>query len=1071
MLQEQHLGENNKLIEKYKIDTNKIAFWSTNTVNKLSILTLITRELGENILKMEDMITGRAMNIKLKIENKEYNIVNIYAPATQGERLAFFKELKTQIKDMKNIILGGDFNTIIEPEETNGKYENKNYMTYFKHIIKDKNLIDPHNFMSNNTLKYTFTTSDKKIRKRLDRYLISSHLRNRIAHYKITINSYSDHEGIILHIDMGKRKNWGKGMWKLNNECLREKKYKDIIIELINEEKNRKLEYENQEKWWEHLKAKIKKITIEYCINRFKGKKKTEYDLKKIIAETQGEIDNNRDIIRNTVKLNENKIRLYSLEDEKINGARIRAKIEEVEKGEKSTKFFFTKEKAKGEKKQIRHLLKNNKILKEEQEIITEITSFYTNLYTTEGVRQEDIDKNLKEITNFIDQEDQTNLNKLISEKEIKEAIKEMKNNKSPGDDGLTKEFFQTFIEHLGEELSIQLNNILWTRKMTESQGNAVVTLIFKKGDHRLLKNWRPVSLLNTDYKILSKIITKRIKKILAKIIPNNQKCGVKGRNISDILIAIDSIITYYENLNEGAIIVTLDQEKAFDRVNHEYMIQTLEHIGFHGNIITWIKAMYTNITSQINVNGKLTTKIPIQRSVRQGCPLSMILFTITTIPLIHMIENNNKIRGIKTKFNNEIKVLAYADDMTIFITNNSGIEETYKIYKKYALASECKLNEDKTEILRLGTWKYKMPGEEKHKDEIRSEIKILGAIFTSSKQETSNKNWEQKIEKIDNIIKSYETRKLSLIGKILLTNTTLLSQIWHVGCIIKPEEKYINQLYKKINTWLNGTRGENIIKLVTPKKINGGLGLLDIRKRLAAIKIKSLKFVITGAWGKEADFIIYWAGTNIQTLSGINPKGPKCEYCINEIGKTIRLMVKNKNKLTNLEDMNLKKIEEEIFTEPNKVVKYKNIYIGKYSKHISLNFKIATEILKTATYMDLANRKCILCNIKNETIYHIFFECEKLEPLRKEMISAIRIIREDNQDLTWNYIIYMKEMKTKIEYEMISIYKTLIWNNITDNRWGGEIFNINTINRVFHRDIDFTLRYIHNNDEYQINQ
>ena len=383
---------------------------------------------------------------------------------------------------------------------------------------------------------------------------------------------------------------------------------------------------------------------------------------------------------------------------------------------------------------------------------------------------------------------------------------------------------------------------------------------------------------------------------------------------------------------------------------------------------------MYNNITSQIIANGKLTEKVQIERSVRQGCPLSMILFVLTTIPLINMIEENPDIKGIRTKYKNEIKILAYADDTTICISDSKSIPKTIEIYNKHAAASESKLNNDKTEILKLGKWKTKMPMEENYKNWIKEEINVLGGRFSSNKVKTGKINWELKIEKIRKLIQSFETRNLSMVGKVLLANTILLSQIWHIAAILPMEEKYILKINRMINIWINGKNGEYIIDLLAKKRENGGLGLINLENRIKTIKIKSLQFLITGKWTKEHEILIYWAGTHTFTLGNKNIIGPRCENGTNDYCKTMKLMVKHKEKLREIDKMKLKDIEKEIYRTEQYKPEYANIYSGKYTKFISINFKIATGILKTATKMDLRNRACIFCKERAENIYHLFF-------------------------------------------------------------------------------------------------
>ena len=215
-----------------------------------------------------------------------------------------------------------------------------------------------------------------------------------------------------------------------------------------------------------------------------------------------------------------------------------------------------------------------------------------------------------------------------------------MKNEKSPREYGIPKEFYDKYYHLLEDHLSELYNNILLSKEQPQSQKNALVKLLFKKGDHRELKNWRPVSLLNTDYKILSKILTNRISTVLPMIVPEEHKCDINGRKMNDV---IRNLASYKDHVMNG-FFVLVDQAKAFDRVNHEYLLMTMEAFGFKGRFLDLTRMLYKDITSQVVVNGQPTNKINIQRGVQQGCPYSMILFVLSAIPLINMIKADKRI-------------------------------------------------------------------------------------------------------------------------------------------------------------------------------------------------------------------------------------------------------------------------------------------------------------------------------------------------------------------------------------------------------------------------------------------
>ena len=173
------------------------------------------------------------------------------------------------------------------------------------------------------------------------------------------------------------------------------------------------------------------------------------------------------------------------------------------------------------------------------------------------------------------------------------------------------------FFYLLKDELSSLFNNITFMKKQPTSHTNAIVNLLFKKGGHRNHKNRRPVNLLNMDYKIFSKLLTNRITKVGAyqiKLYQMNKKWGIRNRKITDV---IRNLVTY-RDYSESRYFILLDQAKAFDRVNHKYLFTTTEAFGIQGDFLEPTKAIYSDITSQIVVNGQPTEKIQIERGVRQ---------------------------------------------------------------------------------------------------------------------------------------------------------------------------------------------------------------------------------------------------------------------------------------------------------------------------------------------------------------------------------------------------------------------------------------------------------------------
>ena len=154
-----------------------------------------------------------------------------------------------------------------------------------------------------------------------------------------------------------------------------------------------------------------------------------------------------------------------------------------------------------------------------------------------------------------------------------------MKDGKFPGNDGVTKEFYMCFFDKLGPLLRNSLNFSLEKGEVSTSQKQVVTTLIEKKDrDRRFIKNWRPISLLNVDFKIASKVSVCRLKKVVGKIIEPDQTAYIKDRNIHESTRLIQDILYYIENSGEERILFTVDIEKAFDSVDHSFLFAVLKN-------------------------------------------------------------------------------------------------------------------------------------------------------------------------------------------------------------------------------------------------------------------------------------------------------------------------------------------------------------------------------------------------------------------------------------------------------------------------------------------------------------
>jgi len=223
--------------------------------------------------------------------------------------------------------------------------------------------------------------------------------------------------------------------------------------------------------------------------------------------------------------------------------------------------------------------------------------------------------------------------------------------------------------------------------------------LLYKKAERDNLANWRPISLLCTDYKIITKTLANRLQLVLHEIICEDQTCGIPTRSIFSNLRLYRNIIAHAQEKRLKAFLISLDHEKAFDRVNHEFLFRIMQKFNFGESFIDWIKTIYSYNESYILLNGRLSLPVIVKRGVRQGCPLSALLYLLTAEVLAEVIRKDNRIKGYPIPGKNKnVKIQQYADDTVLILIDMDSVVLAFKHIARFESGSGSKLNTSKCE-------------------------------------------------------------------------------------------------------------------------------------------------------------------------------------------------------------------------------------------------------------------------------------------------------------------------------------------------------------------------------------
>ena len=529
------------------------------------------------------------------------------------------------------------------------------------------------------TWSRTDSTTNKIICSRIDRILIDKHLDNNVTKVDIIPYQHSDHDATTIIIDVVKLKR-GAGYWHFNNKLLTDAQFTQDIRTFWADWTAQKANQDNPPIWWDKAKYSFKQIAIQHSIRRSRADKFKRTELEQKISQLQSTA-NSTGSPEDTIKYLEARNELKQFDLSELEAIKIRTKAEYTEQGEKSTRYFYSLQKRKQAEQSIKILTEeNNECCTVQQDILKEVHAYYKLLYSSEDTNQTSQEKIFNEDCPTLSEEARNSCEGYITLPELRRALNDMELNKSPGLDGLTSNFYKHFWDLFGNELADIYNYGFEHEILSVTQRRGVITLIFKKNDRTKLKNWRPITLLTTDYKILTKALANRLKNVLPMIIHTDQTACVKGRTINDNASLIRDAIYYANETNKKLAIITVDQLKAFDRVNHGFLFKTLEKFGFGSQFIKWIKILYKQVCSSVKVNSWLTAFIGLERGLRQGCPLSMPLYILTAEILALQIRANKQIQGLTLPDSEEqVKLSQYADDTTLLVANDRSINEVLR--------------------------------------------------------------------------------------------------------------------------------------------------------------------------------------------------------------------------------------------------------------------------------------------------------------------------------------------------------------------------------------------------------
>ena len=548
------------------------------------------------------------------------------------------------------------------------------------------------------------------------------------------------------------------------------------------------------------------------------------------------------------------KLRLHELEEVEADTLRIKAGVKWREEGEKSTSYFLAKFKARTGGSVMHSLNLGTRIVTGSKDILSIVQQFYGRLYS--DPRPTKLDDNAF-VDNFfancpmIEREHRANLARPLSMVELKEALSSCKDS-APGLDGIPYSFYKAFPDFLLKYVLESWELALRSGKLAESNKRSCITLLPKKGkDLSCIGNWRPISLSSCDLKIVTKAYANRLKVVLPGILSEAQAAYTPGRDINFNNRLIRVARNFSANNGLDHCVVSLDAKKAFDSVSHEYLMKVMEVYGFPPEFALVVRVLCENSTAVVQVNGFLSKEFKILNGVKQGDALSCGLFVLAIDPLLRNLICNAHIEGVSIPISpteiEEIKILSYADDITI-ISKNSDLQEIFAEYERFSKLSGLVLNADKTEVFNMTQSPIQISrieylGQRYQLGRVEK-IRLCGMWLASTEEEEYKLNVCNKINDMESIILSWSRRRVTLNGRMILAKTFLMSQIVFPAQIVQIKNKEVKRIEKLIYGFVNGSKNlygpERIARAnLKASRDLGGINGIDVDSFIQAIAVK----------------------------------------------------------------------------------------------------------------------------------------------------------------------------------------------------------------------------------------
>ena len=602
-------------------------FHSNFNSKTMGVAILIGKSIQFSASKVISDNYGRYLIVMGTLFHVPILLVNIYAPNFDDPH--FMNKLFECLPSLNNnlLIIGGDMNCVIDPnlDRSNPRTLTPSLMSKSLSDFMSKNgCIDPWRFYNPHTKEYSFFSQMHQSFSRIDYYFIDAKLIPKVLNVNYHPIVISDHAPLSLDIQFSSQPRYSTP-WRLNTLLLSDDKFNKFISAkiddfiAINKNDTDPISYSLL---WESLKAYLRGQIISYSAHLNKSRKAKLQELSINIAklDQQLAICPSPSLLKQRVELQTEFDLITTNDAERL---LLRSRATYYEHGDRASRLLAHQLRRQAASRMIPQIKDSLGTLHSDPTNINSVFhSFYSSLYESESSPDTTEMNSFLDSLNFpvINPDSAKDLDSPLSVEEITLAIRNMQNNKTPGPDGFSVEFFKRFQDKLSPLLHAVYKESLQYGILPPTLRQASISLLLKKDkDPVLCSSYRPLSLINVDAKILAKALAHRLENIVPTIVSPEQTGFVKGRQLFFNVRTLLNIIYSKTTTATPEVVISVDAEKAFDRVEWDYLFTVLEKFGLGNIFISWIRLLYTSPQASVSTNNIQSNFFTLARGTRQG--------------------------------------------------------------------------------------------------------------------------------------------------------------------------------------------------------------------------------------------------------------------------------------------------------------------------------------------------------------------------------------------------------------------------------------------------------------------